>query len=440
MIQANMHEKMEDIINKFITKTSADKNSINYLYGGSLIKENSLLSEIISKEDKRRNQMNILVNSFLDKNKEENSIIKSKEVICPKCLEEINLKIKNYKISLYECKNDHSINDIYFKDFLYTQNIDLKNIICNDCNIKNKFNSYNNVFYNCLTCGNNLCPLCQASHEKSHQTIDYEKRNSICKIHFELYNSYCKNCKKNLCVKCEKEHENHEKIYYGSILPDTNEIKYKADELGKNINKLNQDIEEIIKKLNNFKENINNFYQIYTDVIKNVDNKNRNYSLLNNIFEISNNDIIKDIKNITEEKNSKEKFNLILEISNNYYEIPKSDEITLIYKINNNDKLIKIFDEEFVINNKDICKMIYKDKEMNLKEHFDPSGEDEKLVIKLKGINKITNANKMFYECSNLESIPDIEKWNLCNVIEMKNMFKGCNESIIIPNKLNANK
>ena len=82
--------------------------------------------------------MNILVNSFLNNHQNEtNSIIKSNEVICPKCLEEIKLKIKNYKISLYECKNGHNIDDIYFKDFLNTQNIDLKKIICNNCNIRN---------------------------------------------------------------------------------------------------------------------------------------------------------------------------------------------------------------------------------------------------------------------------------------------------------------
>ena len=434
IIQSNLEEKMVNIINKFIIKTSADKNSIHFLYGGNIIKEKSILSEIIKREDKRRNKMTILVTSFSDNDNESNSIIKSKEVICPKCFEEINLKIQNYRISLYGCRNGHNIDHINLKDFLNTQNIDLRNIICNNCTHKNKFNSYNNTFYRCLTCEKNLCPLCNSSHEKSHQIIEYEKRNSICKIHFELYYSYCKNCKKNLCMKCEKEHVNHEKLYYGNIIPDSAEIKNKADKLGKSIKELNKDIEDLIERLHNFKENINNFYKIYIDVTKNLDNKNRNYEILNNILEISNNDIIKDIKNISEEKNSKEKFNLIIDISNNYLEIPKDDEITLIYKINNNDKLIKIFDEEFIKNNKNICKIIYKEKEMELKERFDVSAENDKLIIKLKGINKITNANKMFYECLNLASIPDLAKWNLCKVVELKDMFKGCHQSSIISN------
>ena len=437
-IQGNLNEKMKDIINKFITKTTTDKNSLCFLYGGSVIREESILSQIVTGEDKRRNQMNILVNSFLNNHQNEmNSIIKSKEVICPKCLEEIKLKIKNYKISLYECKNGHNIDDIYFKDFLNTQNIDLKKIICNNCNQRNKYDSYNKQFYTCCTCSKNLCPLCQSSHEKSHYIIDYDKTNSICKEHFESYYSYCKNCKKNLCMKCEKDHSNHEKIYYGNILPDSNEIKERTDELNKYVNQLNKSIEDIIEKLNNLKENINNFYGIYTDIIQNVDNKNRNYELLNNIFEITNNDIIKDIKTIVEEKNIKNKFNLILEISDKI-EIPNKDEITLIYKINNDDKRIKLFDSEFIENNKNLCKIAYNNEEIELKEYIEVDPKDEKLMIKLKGINKIINASKMFYECPNLESIPDIIKWDLSKVTEKNDMFKGCNESLIIPNLLNA--
>ena len=73
-IQCNLKEKMKDIINQFITKSSANKNSIYFLYGEAVIKEESLLSEIISNVDKSRKQMNILVNSVnQDPNKDENN-------------------------------------------------------------------------------------------------------------------------------------------------------------------------------------------------------------------------------------------------------------------------------------------------------------------------------------------------------------------------------
>ena len=207
-------------------------------------------------------------------------------------------------------------------------------------------------------------------------------------------------------MKCEKDHINHEKVYYGNIMPDSDEIKLRADELGKYIYQLNENIENIIEKLNRYKENINNFYQIYTEVINNVDYKNRNYEILNNINEICNNDIINDIKRIVEENNNKNKFNLILDISDKL-ELKDNDEITLIYKVNINDEKIKIFDSEFVNNNKNICKIIYNGEESDLKEYIDVEPNSEKIEIKLKGINKIANASKMFDGCTNLESIPD---------------------------------
>ena len=426
---------MLDIINRFIAKAQANKDSIYFLYGGSIVNKDLFLSQIVKNEDKIRNQMNILVYSLLDnQNNNMNSMIKSKGIVCPKCFEEINIKVNGYKISFDECKNGHKINNMNFKDFKKKQKIDLKNIICNECNQTNKFNSYNNQFYKCFTCNKNLCPLCKSHHDDKHHTVDYDQRNFICKLHFEFYNSCCKNCKINLCMKCEKEHINHEKVYYGNILPDSDQIKFKADELGTYIYQLNDYIETMIRRLNEYKENINNLYQIYTEVINNVDFKYRNYELLNNITEITENDVIKDIKKIIEEDDNKNKFNLIFDITDKI-ELENNDEITLIYKINNNDKKIKIFGSEFVNNNKNICKIIYEGEEIELKEYFNVERNSEKLEIKLKGINKITIANKIFYECPNLESMPDIIKWDLSKVTEMKDMFKGCNESLIIPQK-----
>ena len=44
----------------------------------------------------------------------------------------------------------------------------------------------------------------------------------------------------------------------------------------------------------------------------------------------------------------------------------------------------------------------------------------------------------MFYECSNLESVPDIINWDLSNIIEKQDMFKGTSENFIIPKSLNS--
>ena len=59
------------------------------------------------------------------------SIIKSKEVRCPKCQENILIKFDNYNIILYNCKNKHKEENISFNRLVETQKIDLSKIICN---------------------------------------------------------------------------------------------------------------------------------------------------------------------------------------------------------------------------------------------------------------------------------------------------------------------
>ena len=103
--------------------------------------------------DKERKKMNILVNEDINDTKEDdNTFIKSKNIICPKCGENIKIKIENYKITLYECKNKHEISDLSFDEFENTQKINLSKIICNECNLNNKYNTYNNEFYKCYKC------------------------------------------------------------------------------------------------------------------------------------------------------------------------------------------------------------------------------------------------------------------------------------------------
>ena len=43
----------------------------------------------------------------------------------------------------------------------------------------------------------------------------------------------------------------------------------------------------------------------------------------------------------------------------------------------------------------------------------------------------------MFYNCSSLQSLPDISKWDTKNVTDMTCMFCGCNKKIIPKKFLN---
>ena len=112
-IQSNLSEKIRDIFGKLSNKVQIEAKSLYYVYQGKMVdKESELeLGNIIGQEDKNSNKMNIIVNEIEDSNKNTN-IIKSKVIICPNCKEKSCIKIKDYKVELYDCKNKHKINDI----------------------------------------------------------------------------------------------------------------------------------------------------------------------------------------------------------------------------------------------------------------------------------------------------------------------------------------
>ena len=86
--------------------------------------------------------MNVLVNENNENNKTliKYNIKNSKEIICPKCYENVLIKINEYKINLF-CKNNHNISNILLNEFKSIENIDLSKIICDKCKIKNKSNT-----------------------------------------------------------------------------------------------------------------------------------------------------------------------------------------------------------------------------------------------------------------------------------------------------------
>ena len=65
----------------------------------------------------------------------------------------------------------------------------------------------------------------------------------------------------------------------------------------------------------------------------------------------------------------------------NYVKEKDEDEIKIIYKIGDEDR-IKIFGETFVKNNRNICKIIYNSKEEEIKEYIQKPLENDLLKIK----------------------------------------------------------
>ena len=210
IIQCNTQDNLNNIFHNFINKSNIDINLIYFLYSGNIIEGNSIIDQIINSTDKERKKMNILVNNKDDSN-ENIMIIKPKDISCPKCGEISRINITDYKI-LLQCKNGHNKGNILLNEYKNTQKLDISKIICDECKINNKSNTYQNIFYRCNKCKNNLCPLCKDNHNKEHKIINYEEKDYICEVHNQKYTSYCKNCKKNICQYCEKEHKNHELI------------------------------------------------------------------------------------------------------------------------------------------------------------------------------------------------------------------------------------
>ena len=247
IIQANPDDKMKDILQKIIIKTQKNIDDINCMYGENEINENMSFIELATSEDKQRKKMCIFVDDKINKNKLEQNknTKKAKNIICPKCKENIRLYFKNYKISLYDCKNNHKIEDILLNEFEKTQNIDESKIICDICKKTNKSETLNNKFFICFSCNINICPLCFSNHDKNHNIIDYEKKQFIFNMHSELFNLYCQECKKDICLKCQKEHNGHKIIYYDEIMPEISNLNEEIQNLKIKIDKYKRDIKEI---------------------------------------------------------------------------------------------------------------------------------------------------------------------------------------------------
>ena len=132
----------------------------------------------------------------------------------------------------------------------------------------------------------------------------------------------------------------------------------------------------------------------------------------------------------------------INKIENKIKDINKNlNELTIIYKIDKNDKRIKLFGEKFIENNKNNCKIIIDNKEEEIIEYININEEmkkRDKLEIKLKEIKTITNMSYMFGDewpncCDKLISLPDISQWDTKNVTNMSYMFYYCNSLSSIP-------
>ena len=107
--------------------------------------------------------------------------------------------------------------------------------------------------------------------------------------------------------------------------------------------------------------------------------------------------------------------------------------INILYKIcdnnNNINNKLKIFDKEFVKNNKENFRIIIGEKEQELCSEIQITEKlknKKELEIKLKQINLITNLGNMFAHCLSLISLSNLSNLDTSEVENFENIFFGC--------------
>jgi len=456
ILESKRNKYMKDIIEQYLKTIKRDHKNCFFLYKGSMVKEELKIEEI-NNED---NEIKILVYEIEDNDKCEEKLKNSKYIICPRCKEICFMNINNYKINLFNCKNNHCFSNLLLNELNDFQKIDESNIKCNKCNI-NKSETTNNKFYKCLDCNINLCPLCNLSHNKNHKIIDYEVMNNCCNNHGERYISYCKDCNQNLCDICDFSKHNINFLYkFKNDKESIFQLKNKLEDLKKENIDSDKKLSIIIENIELYYNMVNNILHIYKNT------KNKNYQLLMNINNLNkyNQKIIEDIEKLKNKKNKSET------ISDLYKNMIIDNEIILNYKIEKEHK-IRIFGDKFVNKNKNNFQIIINNKNYELISIVDikkldiKSGNLEVHLKQLKNIldisfmfcgcksllsiDNITNWNMeniinmpfLFNSCSSLKSLPDISKWNINNVSNMSGLFQGCSSLSSLPDisKWNTN-
>ena len=239
---------------------------------------------------------------------------KSNVIICPECKENIKMNVKDYKINLSECKNGHKIENILLNEFEKTQIIGLNKIICNICRTNKKSTTYNNLFYKCLTCNYDICPLCKFNHDKKHQIINYDDKFCMCEKHNNNYISFCQNCKKNICTLCLDQHKIHTMINFNHILPNMANLEKKKNELKYKIYLINNEAKMLKAVLNEVIDKLNKYYKIYEDIILNYDKKKINYEIICNLNQFERNNIIDELDKIIKSDSIISKYNMLSNI------------------------------------------------------------------------------------------------------------------------------
>ena len=124
VIQGNLNDNFQTVIDKYVSKTELNPELIYFSANGTKINPKETVESQMSFVNKGNNTIHVLVD-LINVDEKKQVISKSRDIICPKCYEPCKFEIKNYKIKLYDCVNNHIIDNIKLIDFQRTQQINL---------------------------------------------------------------------------------------------------------------------------------------------------------------------------------------------------------------------------------------------------------------------------------------------------------------------------
>jgi len=302
VVQCKEDDLIKDITKCFCQKIKKDKSGLIFLYDGNKLNEESTFIQGANNIDKERKKMAILVSEINPDPEPVKDIIEVKQILCPECGETIKIKIIDYKVKLFGCKNGHKYNKSLEKSKALI-NYDDSKIVCDLCKEIKKSETFQKIFYFCFTCKQKFCPMCKSKHEKKgeHKIIEYDLKNCYCNEHKEPYNSFCENCKKNICLTCIEEHSSHDIINYQNILAKKDEKLKELNNLRIKINKLKDYMNEVIHIFQEIIKNYDILYDIQMNIINSYNIKSLNYELLYNINEIDNSNYFGDLDRIIDD-------------------------------------------------------------------------------------------------------------------------------------------
>ena len=381
--------------------------------------------------------------------KEIKSLRKFTQENIPRCLNcnlicSLKLKYSKSEPTInYQCENGHN-GFILLKDYINKCNkFSLSKEKCKECGKTQK--ELRQRFIYCLTCSKFFCNSCQSIKHTNgdiHSIIDYERYDTLCKIHGNTYVWFCLDCKKNICAFCKYGHESHNLIE----LPKFNFSESDKKQLEKDINQLELEVNslDVIKKdfismIDKLKEisliEINFIKILIQTYIYEEKLKNLNYYVIENLKVISSNSIKYYEKIFKEGKKCISVLHNIHSnnLTNNYKTLKyHTDVINYLDKLNNgklvscsDDKTLKIYKEnsfEVLLSIEEHTKRINSFTQLHDERIITCSADQTMKIIKLINEEKYQIDQTLTGHNSDVYKIIEIKENELISISKDKSM------------------